>query len=49
MKRARYVLTLEPLPGVNPIRALRWALKTLLRRFGLRCVRIARDDSAGPS
>ena len=33
-----FVLTLQPEPGVDPIRSLRWALKGLLRRHGLRCV-----------
>jgi hypothetical protein len=33
-----FVLKLVPLPGVDPIRALRAALKLLLRRCGLRCV-----------
>ena len=30
-------MTLQPLPGVDGIRALRWVLKGLLR-YGLRCV-----------
>jgi hypothetical protein len=33
-------MTLEPLPGVDPIRALRWILKTVLRQYGMRCVAI---------
>jgi hypothetical protein len=36
--RPRYVLTLEPLPGVDAIRVLRWVLKRLLRDHGLRCI-----------
>lgn len=36
-----YVLTLKPLPGADAIRALRWALKRMLRRYGLRCIAIA--------
>src|SRR4030095_16704679 len=28
----KFVLTLQPLPGVDPIRSLRWILKGLLRR-----------------
>jgi hypothetical protein len=47
----RYVLTVQPLPGVDAIRALRWGLKTLLRRYGLRCVDLSQqnehDNSAG--
>jgi hypothetical protein len=31
-------MTLEPLPHVDPIRALRWVLKGLLRQHGMRCV-----------
>jgi hypothetical protein len=34
------VLTLRPLPGVDGTRALRAALKILLRRFGLKAVKI---------
>jgi hypothetical protein len=37
-----FVLRLRPLPRVDPIRALRGALKTLLRRHGLRCISL--DD-----
>jgi hypothetical protein len=33
-----FVLRLVALPGVDAIRALRWALKGLLRRCGMRCV-----------
>jgi hypothetical protein len=37
--RVIYVLKLIALPHVeDPIRALRQALKVLLRRFGLRCI-----------
>jgi hypothetical protein len=31
-------MTLQPLPGVDGIRALRWVLKRLLRQFGMKCV-----------
>jgi hypothetical protein len=34
----RFVLTLQPQPGVDPVKALRWILKTLLRRHGMKCV-----------
>jgi hypothetical protein len=34
------VLRLRPEPGVDAIRALRWALKSMLRRHGLRCVSV---------
>jgi hypothetical protein len=33
-------MTLEPLPGVDPIRALRWILKGLLRHHGMKCIDI---------
>jgi hypothetical protein len=33
-------MTLEPLPGVDPIRALRWVLKGLLRQHGMKCISI---------
>jgi hypothetical protein len=36
-----FVLVLRPLPGVDGIRALRAALKFLLRRFGLRVITIS--------
>ena len=38
--RPTYVLRLRPEPGVDAVRALRGALKVLLRRFGLRCVEV---------
>lgn len=36
-------MTLQPLPGVDAIRALRWALKALLRHYGLRCVNLREE------
>ena len=36
--RPKFVLVLEPLPNVDPIRSLRASLKGLLRRSGMRCV-----------
>ena len=36
----RFVVTLQPLPGVDGIKALRWVLKALLRQHGLRCVNL---------
>jgi hypothetical protein len=35
-----YLLKLQAAPGGEGIRALRWLLKSLLRRFGLRCISI---------
>lgn len=40
-RRPVFILRLRPEPAVaDPTRALRWALKTLLRKFGLRAVSI---------
>jgi hypothetical protein len=38
--RPIFVVCLQPQKGVEPIRALRAALKTLKRRHGLKCVTI---------
>lgn len=43
----RYVLTLEPKPGIDDTRALRAALKALGRRFGLRCIAIREENGHG--
>jgi hypothetical protein len=43
--RPIFTLRLQPLPGVDPIRALRLALKGLLRRCGLRCVSIEQTQT----
>jgi hypothetical protein len=40
-----YTLTLRPLPDVDGIKALRAALKVLLRRYGLRAVKISPSDA----
>jgi len=38
-RRPVFTIQIRPEPGVDdPIRALRWALKDLLRRHGLRCI-----------
>jgi hypothetical protein len=42
-ERRTFVLKLRPLPGVDPIRALRLGLKRLLRSYGLRCVSVAEE------
>jgi hypothetical protein len=36
--RPVFVLRVRAEPHVEGIRALRWLLKTMLRRFGLRCI-----------
>ena len=38
--RPIYLLTVQPLRGVDPTKVLRAALKVLLRRFGLRCLSV---------
>jgi hypothetical protein len=45
LKRVRptYVVRLRPQPRVDAIRALRVALKILLRRFGLRAVEVKEE------
>jgi hypothetical protein len=39
-KQSTFVLTLRAAPGVDSVRALRWALKFLWQRFGLRCISV---------
>jgi hypothetical protein len=44
--RPIYTLRLRPEPHIiNPIHALRGALKVLLRRFGLRCVSAEQEEN----
>jgi hypothetical protein len=43
LNRDKFVLTLQPLPGADAIRSLRWVLKRLLRQFGMRCVDIHKE------
>ncbi len=38
--RPTYLIRLRPLPNVDAIRALRAALKVLLRRFGLKAIEV---------
>ena len=38
-----FVMTLQPLPGVDGIRALRWVLKGLLRQHGMKCVSVREE------
>jgi len=35
-----YVVMLEPLPGIDSVKALRGFLKLALRRFGLKCISV---------
>ena len=41
---SQFVLTLQPLPGVDAIRSLRWVLKGLLRQYGMRCVDLYEEN-----
>jgi hypothetical protein len=44
-----FVLRLTPKPGTDAVKALRGALKILLRRFGLRCSSVSiEQDEATP-
>jgi hypothetical protein len=36
-------MTLESLPGVDGIRALRWVLKELLRQYGMKCINVREE------
>ena len=47
-KRTRYVLVLQPEPGVDPIKALRFALKGLLRLAGMKCVDLREAEEETP-
>lgn len=41
--RPVYKLSVRAEPGVDEVRALRWLLKSMLRRFGMRCLDIRRE------
>jgi hypothetical protein len=41
--RPIFVVRLQPKPGIDPARALRAALKVLLRRFGLRAIEVKEE------
>jgi hypothetical protein len=45
MARTDFTVTLRPQPKVDPVRALRAALKVLLRRFGLRAIKIEEREA----
>jgi hypothetical protein len=38
------VITLQPRPGIDDVRSLRWVLKTLLRRHGIKCIAARRTE-----
>jgi hypothetical protein len=41
--RPIYIVRLRPLPGIDAVRALRAALKVLLRRFGLKAIEVKEE------
>lgn len=43
--RPIYVIRLRPGPGIDPIKALRFALKLLGRRFGLQAISVEEERS----
>jgi hypothetical protein len=43
--RPTFALRIEALPDTDPIRSLRWLLKTLLRQCGFRCVSISQESA----
>jgi hypothetical protein len=47
-KRPIFTIRLRPLPGVDGIRALRAALKALLRRFGLQAISVEEWGGSPP-
>jgi hypothetical protein len=46
--RPIFVVRLQPQPGVDAIKGLRWILKISLRQFGLKCVDIRREEGGAP-
>jgi hypothetical protein len=48
---SRFVMTLQPLPGTDGIKALRALLKRALRAYGLRCVTLyeTQDEIHAPT
>jgi hypothetical protein len=44
-ERPKLLVVLQPLPRVDPTRALRWALKRLLRDHGLRCLSVREEST----
>ena len=45
--RPRYTITVEAAPGSDPTLRLRCALKSLWRRFGLRCLSVRQVGPVG--
>ena len=42
--RPIFVLRLRALPGVDPIKALRFVLKSLLRRYGMQAIEVREEE-----
>jgi hypothetical protein len=45
--RPTFIIHLRPEPRIDAIKAVRWLLKTALRRFGLRCTSITELNQKG--
>jgi hypothetical protein len=45
MARTDFTVTLRPQPNVDAVKVLRGGLKVLLRRFGLRAIRIEEREA----
>jgi hypothetical protein len=45
-ERPIYVVRLQPMPGTDPIKAVRWLLKAALRLYGLRCLSVREEPRA---
>jgi hypothetical protein len=43
--RPIFVLRLRPDPNVDPVRALRAVLKSLLRTYGMKCIAVEEEES----
>jgi hypothetical protein len=42
--RPIYLLRLRALPGIDPIKALRFVLKSLLRRYGMQAIEVKEEE-----
>jgi hypothetical protein len=47
-ERTPIFVVMQAMPGRDPIRALRWLLKSALRQHGLRCIE-AREEAPTPA
>jgi len=44
-----FVVRLRPQPNVDPIKALRWFLRSALRRYGLLCIEAYEEPAQTPA